>query len=82
MKTFVYDGKGENLQKILEINSSGGKVLCYKCNAELVIISDSESARKNKMKPGIYCPVNYKHIYQIFILTEPFEEFRRRFGLD
>ena len=82
METFIYDGKGEKLQKALEVHSSGGRVLCYKCNTELLIISDSESAKKHKMESEIYCPVNSQHIYQILILAEPFEEFRRRFGLD
>lgn len=82
MENFIYDGKGEKLQKALEVHSSGGRVLCYKCNTELLIVSESESAKKYKMRPGIYCPVSQKHIYQFLILAEPFEEFRKRFGLD
>ena len=45
MNTFIYDGNHRDIQKILDFNAEGKKVLCYKCGAEPLIIT-SEKEKK------------------------------------
>lgn len=82
MESFRYDGTPEYLQKALDIHSQGGRVMCPKCDAELVIVIDPQSRDKYNQGPGIYCPANHRHIYKLLILSEPFEEFDRIFKRD
>ena len=82
MKSFTYNGKPENLQKALDIHSRRGRVMCHKCDAELVIVIDPESRAKYNQDPGIYCLANPRHMYKLLILSEPFEEFDRIFKRD
>jgi hypothetical protein len=79
MDNFTYDGKSENLQVVLNLHSHGGKALCYKCNAELLVLPDWVSANKYGKRPGIYCPVNEKHICTWFIFSNQHQEVWRRF---
>jgi hypothetical protein len=80
MLTYTYDGKGENLEKALEVYSKGGQVLCHICTTPLLIITDKNSVAQHKLSPGIYCHKNHSHIYQKFIYQDKFDEFNRRFG--
>lgn len=77
---FVYDGKSENLQKALDIHDQCGQVLCHHCGTQLLVFPDWQSASKHEKRPGIYCPVSEKHIYQCFILSDRHEEVWRRFN--
>ena len=55
METFIFDGKGKNLQKALEVQSRGGRVLCPKCQSELMIICTIASKKKHKNNLIIFC---------------------------
>ncbi|NJM24059.1 MAG: hypothetical protein HC907_38585 [Richelia sp. SM1_7_0] len=85
METFNYDGTSSSLQKAIDVHERRGIVTCHICGSELIVIvgnEDAELARKHQLKPGIYCPTNPKHMHKVFIFSDKFEEFRRRFGLD
>ncbi|HBE16480.1 MAG TPA: hypothetical protein DEG17_15420 [Cyanobacteria bacterium UBA11149] len=79
MNTFTYDGTPENSQKAMELYAQGVRLLCHKCNAEVLVLNNWDSASKYNKRPGIYCPVNEKHICVWFITSERREEFWRRF---
>ena len=70
------------MQKAFDVHKYGGCVLCAVCGSELRIITskDKKLIRKHNLQAGIYCAFSPKHIYQIFILAEPFEKFKQRFG--
>jgi predicted RNA-binding Zn-ribbon protein involved in translation (DUF1610 family) len=70
METFIFDGIDRNLQKALDVNAVGGKVLCPKCGAELIIAANKAAAEKMCTSPGILCPVNKRHMERVFILAE------------
>ncbi|MEA5472331.1 hypothetical protein [Spirulina sp. 06S082] len=80
MNTFVYDGNNEDIQKVINLNSEGKKVLCYKCGAELLIISNMEDEKKYRKKSGIYCTADESHIKIWFALSQPRREFWRKFA--
>jgi hypothetical protein len=77
MKDFIFDGASENLQKSLDINANGGKVLCPQCRAELIIIANRSEANQKGCSPGILCPINRKHMELAFALQEDFLVFDR-----
>jgi hypothetical protein len=80
MTSFVYDGSPDSLEKALDAYSKGDSLLCPNCGSELLVIIDKESRAKHKMRPGIYCLVNPKHMYAILLLSDEHEEFNRRFN--
>jgi hypothetical protein len=67
MKTVKYDPEME-LGKIFELVEQGVKITCNHCGSRLVTALDAESARKQKVHPGIYCPVDQKHVLLLFNL--------------
>ena len=75
MEDFIFDGASENLQKALDVNTSGGKVLCPRCGAELIIMANRAAANQKGCSPGILCPVNRKHMEIAFALQEDFLAF-------
>jgi hypothetical protein len=75
MEDFIFDGASENLQKALDVNASGGKGLCPRCGAELIIISNRAEANQKGCSPGILCPVNRKHYGQSICFTRRFFSF-------
>ncbi|MGL5807484.1 MAG: hypothetical protein ACRC2R_02340 [Xenococcaceae cyanobacterium] len=77
METFTFDGHEDNLQQALDIHATGGKVLCPKCGAELIIVSNRAEAKKTGISPGIVCSANKKHMERAFILKEDFLAFDR-----
>ncbi|MBD2180091.1 hypothetical protein [Aerosakkonema funiforme] len=66
METFIFDGKGANLQKAIDVQSRGGRVLCPKCKNELIIATGT-----------IYCPVSQKHLCCFWTTTEVMSAFER-----
>lgn len=81
MNQFTYYGISKDLEKALKVHSQGGKVICHKCGAELLILNDWKSALNDGhgRRPGIYCPVNEKHVCSWFILSDRHDEVWRRF---
>jgi hypothetical protein len=79
METYTYDSQSENLQEAIDAHRKGGIILCSKCGAELMMLLDRESATKNHLPTGIYCPNSQKHICVVITTTEHFEEFDRLF---
>ncbi len=77
MEDFIFDGASENLQKALDVNTNGGKVLCPRCGAELIIIANRAEANQKRCSPGILCPANRKHMEIAFALQEDFLAFDR-----
>jgi hypothetical protein len=75
--TYVYDGSPESLAKVSELYPTGTKILCPVCHAELIVALDIAAANKYKVHPGIYCPVNTKHMHHRVELTSTREAFRR-----
>jgi hypothetical protein len=85
METFRYDGKSDNLQKVIDIHERGGKVTCPVCDSELLVIigsQDKELMEKYQLSSGIYCLTNPKHMYRVFIVSDIMDQFTSRFRLD
>jgi len=68
MKEFVFDGKPESVRNVLELHAKGVPVVCPVCNAQLIIAPDLESANRQKVHAGIYCPVSEHHVQVMFHL--------------
>jgi hypothetical protein len=77
MEDFIFDGASENLQKALDVNAIGGRVLCPRCGSELIIIANRAEANQKGCRSGILCPVNKKHMERTFALQEDFLAFDR-----
>jgi hypothetical protein len=77
METFTFDGSTDNLQKALDVNARGGRVLCPKCGAELIIAANKAAAKIMGISPGILCPMDKKHMQRVFILGEEQLDFDR-----
>jgi hypothetical protein len=77
MEIFTFDGTTDNLQEALDVNARGGRVLCPKCGADLIIVADKAAAKVMRTSPGILCPVDKKHMERVFILEEEQLDFDR-----
>jgi hypothetical protein len=85
IETFRYDGKSENLQKVIDVHERGGKITCPVCDSELLVIigsQDKELIEKYQRSSGIYCLTNPKHMHRVFLMSDIMDEFRSRFGLE
>jgi hypothetical protein len=63
MDTFSYDGSSAALRRVFELQYSDTKIVCHRCGEELIVALDFESANRNKVHTGIYCP--NKHICEL-----------------
>jgi hypothetical protein len=81
MDTFIYKPLECETQSVLDLHYQGTKIVCYECNAELLIIPnwESEAVKKYQRRPGIYCPVNENHVCVWFHLDDKSKELWRRF---
>lgn len=77
METLIFDENSNDLQQALDVHAGGGKLLCAKCGAELIVVSNRAEAKKTGNSPGIVCPVDKKHIERRFILAEDFLAFNQ-----
>jgi hypothetical protein len=75
MEIFIFDESTSDLQEALDVHARGGKVLCSKCGAELIIAANRAEANKHRISPGIVCPANNRHIERAFSLEEDFVAF-------
>ncbi|MBZ8182375.1 hypothetical protein [Oscillatoria salina] len=79
MDEYIYDGENESLQKILELSEEKVKIICHKCKNELLILHNWRDSLKYNKRPGIYWPINEKHLCIWFIMSDRREELWRRF---
>jgi hypothetical protein len=79
MEDFIYDGSHEAFKELTELQTKGAKILCHRCKAELIVALDLVSANKFGVHPGIYCPVNPAHVYELVELADVRRNFWKRF---
>ncbi len=80
METDRDDGRSGNLQQALDVQAKGDRVLCDICDAELLMLTDNQTAAQQQLSPGIDCPVSEQHIWQRFMMSNKiFDEFKRSF---
>jgi hypothetical protein len=79
METYTYDGGAGSLLKVSEAQKRGAKILCSHCGSELVVALDIDSANKQKVHPGIYCPVNQQHVCVMIELASVRRDFWEKF---
>lgn len=74
-EAYTYDRTPESLRKVFELHGTDTHVLCPVCNADLILAVDGEDVRRYKVHPGIYCPVNPRHVYVMVELTSIRDDF-------
>jgi hypothetical protein len=62
---YLYDGSPEKIREIYEKVREGATILCAQCRSPLTIALDQESARKQNIHPGVYCPKDQRHVMVI-----------------
>jgi hypothetical protein len=75
----IFNDALDNTDKIFELYLGGAKILCPRCKSELLVVSNHESAVKNKTKPGIYCPQNTSHVCRWLISASEHRKFWNNF---
>ena len=68
MERYIYRGSAESLAKALELHGKGIPVYCPICEAPLKILATREEAGGEQRHPGIYCPVDERHVLELFNL--------------
>lgn len=68
IKSFVYDGSSDGLSTVVELLNSNTRILCPVCGTDLIVALDHEAANKYQVHPGIYCPINLEHMFQMMEL--------------
>lgn len=65
-KEVVFDG---DIRKALADVSTGARLLCPKCRAQLIIAANPQAANASGVHPGIHCPVDQRHVNVLFNLS-------------
>jgi exo-beta-1,3-glucanase (GH17 family) len=68
MESYVYDGTDASLEYVAKHYKSGVKILCPKCNSELLVALDLETANQHKVHTGIYCTKDISHVCEMIEL--------------
>jgi len=67
-ETIIYNSSIELLMKIMESSPEELCILCPHCQSELIFASTWEDAKRLAIHPGIYCPLDRKHVASMFEL--------------
>jgi hypothetical protein len=59
--TYILDPLIHTSEKIMELLREGKHPLCPRCKAPLIVALSPEEAKRQKVNPGVRCPVNPRH---------------------
>jgi len=65
MDSYIYEGTPESLGLVEQLHAKGVRILCPKCNSELLVALTIEVANQHKVHTGIYCLVDTNHVGEI-----------------
>ena len=66
----IYDSKQHNIVSIIELHNRGVELLCRWCHSPLIVALTREDANKHKVHPGVFCPLDRKHLTILAELTD------------
>ena len=65
----VFTDSRESLVELFELHPRGVVFTCPECGEDLIVVLSKEEARRTQLHPGIYCPTNSSHVWQMFNLS-------------
>lgn len=69
--TYVFDSTTQTYVDVQRLQKMGKYPLCPICRAKLIVALDEETARSQKVLPGIRCPKDERHISStIYLATD------------
>jgi hypothetical protein len=71
---------GMDLRDVFRLVEEGCILTCPRCKADLTVALDMESAARQKVFPGLYCPANPKHVSVWLELAGPMRAMRELFA--
>ena len=66
MREIVYENTVEILNLMFSDARKETNLLCPKCSAILIIITDWPEAKEKGRHPGVYCPKDSGHVVRLF----------------
>lgn len=68
--------KNYDYRSLCELHNQGYKLICHRCDSELLVALNLEEAANLKINPGIYCPRDHNHVNIHIYLREMRERMR------
>lgn len=60
-EVYTLDAKFHTAGKILGLLAQGKHPLCSRCKARLIVALSPDEAKRQRVNPGVRCPVNPRH---------------------
>lgn len=77
-KIYKVDGRNADYKELLKLHEQGYKLICDKCNSELIVAVTQEEANNLGVVPGIYCPLDSKHLHIHVYLKDVRDKIREK----
>ncbi len=65
----VFDNSHSALVDLFEQYPKGVIFTCPVCGVELLVVLSKEESKEKQIHPGIYCPTDPSHVWQMFNLS-------------